>query len=684
MRFLSPGFLFALLTIVIPIIIHLFNFRKFKKVYFSNVRFLKNVEMQSSSKRELRDRLILASRVLGLIFLVLAFARPYIPNFVQENAFQHQVISIYIDNSFSMEAQNKEGRLLDEAKRRAKEIVSAYNLNDKFQLLSNDFEGQHQRLLSPEDFNNAVDAIEISPARKNISQIISRQKDIFFTEPNSPKSIYLISDFQKNMLDAEAIPADSSIHIRLIRIKSNSQANISIDSIWFNSAIHRPGDAEKLIVRLKNNSDEEALNIPIKLVINNEQKALATLSIKARSSAIDTLHFSALKAGWQQAVVEISDFPLVFDDKFYFSFKVQDSMPILIVNGASENNFLNSLFQSDPFFKPTNVSATNLNYSQLDTYPIIILNEPNDLSLGISQQLQNYCQRGGHLIVFPNLTIDQKGLINFLQGLKTDVPDQLVSGEERVNSINQAHPLFVGVFDKVSQKLDLPTVKKYLRFTSLSKTNRKNILELPGNQLFFAEYAFGAGKIYLSAVPLNDESSNFARHAIFVPIIYQSALLSIRNQQLFYDLNRVQVIDLPKLFLSKNQTLTLRNENFETIPDLRQNVQVSEILIADQIKQSGNYQLVKNDSLLSVLSFNDAGAESDLSYASNREINAIFDAKKPEIMEAQAGSIKNMIKSADQGISLWKVCLILALLFFAAEILLIRFYNKTQIKPQIN
>src|SRR3989339_322968 len=143
MRFLSPGFLFALLTIAIPVIIHLFNFRKFKKVYFSNVRFLKNVQIQTSSRQHLKDRLILATRILAISFLVLAFARPYIPVADQQNAFQQEVLSIYIDNSYSMEAVNKEGTLLDEAKRRAREIASAYSLNDKFQLLTNDFGGKY-------------------------------------------------------------------------------------------------------------------------------------------------------------------------------------------------------------------------------------------------------------------------------------------------------------------------------------------------------------------------------------------------------------------------------------------------------------------------------------------------------------------------------------------------------------
>jgi len=684
MRFLSPGFLFALLTVVIPILIHLFNFRKFKKVYFSNVRFLKNVEIQNQSKRQLKDRLILASRILGIAFLVFAFARPYIPDASQNNSFQNQVLSIYIDNSSSMEAQNKEGMLLDEAKRRAKEIASAYSLNDKFQILTNDFEGKDQRLLSLEEFQNAIDAVEISPAQKNINQIISRQKDVFLKEPNSRKTIYIISDFQNNTLAEQAIPADSSFVIRLVRVKSNPQPNISIDSLWFNTAIHKPGDFEKIIVRLKNNSEEEATNIPIKLFINKEQKALGSLSIKARSTATDTLTFSGLSSGWKEAFVEITDYPLVFDDKFYFSFKVEESMPVLIINGTTENNYLNALFQSDTFFKLTNTSSGTINYAALDTYPLIILNELPELSAGLAQQLQAYCKRGGSLMVFPDLNVDQRGLKNFLQGLNTDLPEEVVSRDERVSIINLQHPLFAGVFEKANQKMDLPSVKKYVRYTSLSKTNRKNILELPGNQLFLSEYGFGTGKIYLSAVPLNDESTNFAKHAIFVPIMYQAAFLSIRNQQLFYDLNSEQVIDLPKIVLNPNQTLKLKKEAFETIPDLRQNDHLSQILIADQIRQSGSYQLFKGDSLLAILSLNNAGFESDLSYASNQEINANFEGRKPELIELDGGSIENKIKSVNQGISLWKVCLILALIFFAAEILLIRFYNKTQIKTQIN
>jgi hypothetical protein len=621
---------------------------------------------------------------LGLTFLVLAFSRPYIPDPAQENSFQNQVLSVYIDNSFSMETLNREGTLLDEAKRRAREIASAYSLNDKFQLLTNDFEGKYQRLLNLEEFQNAVDEVQISSARKDLSSIISRQKDVFLKEPNSRKTIYVISDFQNNVLSPQAIPKDSSIAMRLVRLNSNSQPNVSIDSLWFSSAIHKPGDSEQLIVKLINNSDEEAINIPIKLFINKEQKAIGSLTVKARSSATDTLSFSNLKAGWQNAELEITDYPVVFDNKFYFSFNVQNSLPVLVLNGGLENVYLNSIFRSDPFFQLRNSSLGSLNYSGLDSFPLVILNELPEISEGLSQQLQAYCKRGGNIFVFPDLKNDRSALKNFLQSLGTDYPLEVLAAENRVSVINLQHPIYNGVFENVPQKIDLPIVKKYLRYSSLSNTTRQNLLELPGNIAFLSEYSFGNGKIYLSAVPLNTESSNFANHSIVVPIMYQAALLSIGAQNLFYQLNMDQMIELPKITLNPNQNLKLRKDMFEAIPDLRQNENLSQLYIADQIKQVGNYQLLKNDSLLAILSFNDAGSESDMTYASDQEIRDSFEGKKIELLEPEAGSIENMIKSVNQGSSLWKVCLILALVFFATEILLIRYYNKALLKPQNN
>ena len=120
------------------IIIHLFNFRRFKKVPFTNVVFLRELKEETSSRSRLRHLLVLLTRLLAVAFLVLAFAQPYIPSEKQTQRAGIQTVSVFIDNSFSMEAQSREGSRLDIARNRARDIAMSYRPSDRFQVLTND------------------------------------------------------------------------------------------------------------------------------------------------------------------------------------------------------------------------------------------------------------------------------------------------------------------------------------------------------------------------------------------------------------------------------------------------------------------------------------------------------------------------------------------------------------------
>lgn len=127
MQFVYPAFLFGLAALAIPVIIHLFNFRRFKTVYFTNVRFLKNIQEETATKSKLKHLFILLSRLLAIAFLVFAFAQPFIPSNQSAKTTAHRAVSIYIDNSFSMEAVNNDEQLLNIAKRKAEEITGIYS-----------------------------------------------------------------------------------------------------------------------------------------------------------------------------------------------------------------------------------------------------------------------------------------------------------------------------------------------------------------------------------------------------------------------------------------------------------------------------------------------------------------------------------------------------------------------------
>jgi len=674
MHFIYPTFLFALLTLAIPVLIHLFNFRRYQKVYFSNVQFLKEVKEQQSSRRNLRERLILASRMLALAFLVFAFARPFIRNKSTINPAGQQAISIFVDNSYSMQTPNAEGRLLDEAKGRAREIASAYSLNDRFQLLTQDFEGKHQRLLNRQEFNDAVDVVKISAQSRTLQQIIARQQSLLQAQQGSRQSSYIISDFQKKGTSTTALKIDTGFNVNLVQLKANSLPNVAVDSVWLINAVHRPGETEKLVIKLHNYAGQDAKGVPLKLLINGMQKALGSFSVKARATRQDTLTFSGLQAGWQQGQVLLQDNPVIFDNQFFFTFNVKAQMPVLLVNGGEPNKYLQAAFKADPFFAPASTNNGNVNYAGLSNYPLVVLSDIKNISTGLAQQLKTYVAKGGTLAVFPADGADLASYRSLLQPAGAAYPEKLITEATRVSNLNLQNSLFKTVFEDVPRSPDLPIVQKYYQLSAGTQVSNESLMELPGRQPFWAGYRSGAGKIYVSAVPLHEDYSNLPRHALLLPILYRMALVSGHDQPLFYTIGNTTAIEAAPVQLNEKQILKLSNGTQTLIPDARQQEGSTLLYVADQIQQPGNYQLKKQDSLIAVIGFNNNRTESDLTYLDKVDLKQLLP-NGGQILQPGKGSLQGAVTDTNFGQQLWKLCIILALVFVAAEILLIRFYR---------
>ncbi|MBS1533286.1 MAG: BatA domain-containing protein [Bacteroidetes bacterium] len=672
MHFLYPAFLFALAALAIPVVIHLFNFRKYQKVYFSNVQFLREVQEQQASRRNLKERLILAARLLTILFLVLAFARSFIPGSNTVNSGKQQALSIFVDNSYSMQTLNKEGSLLDEAKRRAKEIASAYSINDRFQLLTQDFEGKHQRLLSRDEFDDAVDAVKISPQSRTLQQIINRQEGLLDEQQGVARSAYIISDFQKNMAGGNTAKANKSVHYNLIQLTASELPNVAVDSVSMLAAVHRPGENEKLVVKLHNYAGEKAEKVALKLIINNEQKALGAYTLDAHAVQDDTLSFSGLQSGWQRGHIQLQDNPVTFDNDFWFTFNVKQQLPVLLIDGGTENLFLKAVFATDPFFAAKRVTDGNVDYASLGAYPVIAMSDVRTVSTGLAQQLKAYVNNGGTLVFFPADEADLANYKDFLQSINAAWPDKIDSVSAKVSAINLQNPVFKNIFESYPQNPDLPSVKKHYQLSSAARG--ENLMELPGRQAFWSGYNSGKGKVYISAVPLNDNYSNLQRHALFVPIMLRIALLSGHDQPLFYTLGRDESIEVPPVQVNEKQVLKLIRGGHAIIPDLRQRGENTQLFISDQLQETGIYDLKRQDSLVSAIAFNDNRKESDMSYFASSDLKQIFP-QAGNVLQPGPGSLKSAVAQLNFRLQLWKLCVILALIFLAAEILLVRFYN---------
>ncbi len=690
MSFLYPYMLWGLLAVSIPVIIHLFNFRKFRKVYFTNVRFLEELKQQTRKQSKLRHLLVMISRMLAIAALILAFAQPYIPR--QKNAARPDAVNqvnIYIDNSFSMEALTSTGSLLENAKLKAKEITAAYRSTDLFMLTTNEFEGRHQRWVSREEFIQLLDDISATPAFRTISAVVNRQNDSYFNTPGQTKISYLISDFQTPILDFDKIKADSLMSVRLVPLKAVKTENLYIDSCWFVSPVHQVDQSVKLIVRVVNESETNYEKVPLKLSVNGNQKALASFDVKPGTFRDVELPFTNNAEGIQFGTVEITDYPVIFDDQMFLVYNVARSIPVLSINGREESIYLNSLFGKDSAFEFVNNSYKNIDYNRLQDYDLVILNELDDLSSGLMHELSVFLQNGGTLLIIPSATANMGNYQEFLTSAGSNYYTGFNKEETRVTELDKENPVFADVFEKTPQgdrnldNTDLPMVKGFYGITRQAQSSQIVIMSMLNGKPFMTRESDGNGRIFLLAVPLQDEYSNFARHALFVPALYRIALLSAATDPLYYIIGRDNNIELSNTYITGDNTLKIvsASGDLEFIPGQQNLNQKLSLHVYDQIRKAGHYKLLKNNDIIKGLAFNYNRKESAMKFAGQAELDDLisrYSLKNFEILSDKGKPLTDTIKDMNQGTLLWKLFIILALVFLATEVILLRFWRKVQ------
>lgn len=693
MSFVYPQFLFALCAVIIPIVIHLFNFRRFKKVYFSDIRFLKEIKQQTQNRNRIKHLLILLTRILAVSFLVFAFAQPFLPLDNKHTVTGIQALSIYVDNSFSMENVNKNGMLLDEAKKTAREVALAHSQSDLFQLLTNDFEGKHQRLLSREEFLTSLDEIKTGPANKTIAAVLSRQEETLRKAETKNKKSFIISDFQRSFSDFNNITNDTSIKIILLPLSANLQNNLYVDSCWFESPVHQLNKEEKLFVRIKNLSANNLENIPVKLFLNNQQKTPASFSIAPNESKEISLSFIVKEPGIQQGRIEITDYPVTYDDKFYFSFNVAKHIFISCIASPSPFNTISdsrqsilSLFGKDSLFILNIQDENKIDYSSLATQQLIVLSELKTISSGLSQELGRFVQNGGSLIVFPSVETDTSSYKSLLAALGANFYLKKDTTDTKVDWVNYESDVFLDVFEKPAsngaekrnENIDLPVVQDHYTQSHSNRTSEEVLLKMKNGDPFFSKYTNAKGKVYLSAIPLNAGWSNLARHAIFVPLMYKIALNSQPSTELFYTIGKNNAIDVNAKLTDENVFKIKGDNNFEVIPENRVLDQRPLIFVHDQVKEAGNYQLFAGKEPLSGISFNYDRKESDLSRYSPEELVSLYEKENlPNFSLIDTGNkdVTKILADIGQGKQLWKWCILLVLVFLAAETALLRLWK---------
>ncbi len=669
MNFLYPQFFWALLALTIPVIVHLFNFRRYKTVYFSNNRFLQAIQKKSQSFNQLRHLIILCCRLLALALLVTAFTQPFLP--AQESSgSESQYAAIYIDNSLSMKTRGTEGPLLDQARGQAVELIKSLPENFNIQIVSNHFEGREQRYYTRNEAIEMVDRLSPSQAYRTESEIQSRIAGPWqnINTEKGELQLFLLSDFQRSQFSTLETFDREDWNTRFIRFEAaNETPNVAIDSVWFGQPVFQPGFDQEVQIQLSNYGASEMPGISVKLEINDELVAARELDIPAGAREQIAFTIRPEERGNYRGKVTLDAGEPYFDNEFYFTFSIKEPLRILAI-GEQHKSTLERLYQDETYNLNT-TPLNQINYGEIPSYKLIILDGLQNFPSGLQSALQNNLAEGGNVVVIPSLETDKD--LQVLQGLGISSLQSLVEQEQKGAEVSYNDLLFENVFTERSRNLQLPYASSYLR---LSSSGGYRVIRFENGDPLLMRYPRENGQVVVWATSLDAEKSSLSRHPILVPVMLNAALYSSSRSPLYNAAGRNSGQQFEQ---SGNPEIPLSVAvgGQELIPPQRKRGKKIEIYSLPAEVEPGIYPVQKEENTQGLLAVNVDSRESKWSFWSAREMENAALSEAPEVLAGNASFLGERFQNLYNGYPLWRWFLAGALLFLLLEMLLLKLWK---------
>jgi hypothetical protein len=323
------------------------------------------------------------------------------------------------------------------------------------------------------------------------------------------------------------------------------------------------------------------------------------------------------------------------------------------------------------------VPSGSLDYSQIKGNQFVVLSNLNSISSGLSAALITFLANGGTVCLFPGYKADLESYTAFLSSMGLNSLTAQKEEEQEVAKIDLQQGLFKDVFEKVPENMGLPKVRKYYPINGKIASLDQAVLTLKNGGDFLTKNTFKSGTIYICASPLDKDYSDLPVHAIFAPMLYKMAIMGNRSETMSYVIGDKKGIEIASKGGGTDKVYKVKGEQVEFIPE--QFALGNKVLLGlkDQIKKSGFYKVsLENSDSADVIAFNYDRRESNLSFYKVDEMKAKYNEPNMTVVNSIGMEVAQVIKEMDRGVSLWKACLILALIALAAETLLLRFWRR--------
>ena len=663
MTFLYPQFLYGLLALAVPVIVHLFNFRRSKKVYFSSNKFLQKVQKVHSSKRKLKHYLILASRLLFIFFLVMVFAQPFIP--ASKETFNKRVV-IYLDNSLSMTNESDESVMaLDKGVQLVNQVLESYPDNTEYKIITNDFSSFSSIYRSKAELMDFVTELKPSGISRTADEIYRKVIQDF--SPSSAFDIYWLSDFQKStyLNELRVEERDTLNRFHVIPLYFTSKSNIYIDSLFLESPLMPGQNQVNINVRLKNGGEQKAEDLLVKVFVDEVQNATSSVSVPAKGTAEVMFNIPLFTDKVIQGRISIDEYPVTFDNEFYFVLDPGRKINVLELRNANSPNNIALVYANEEIFSYRSMDISNIDYNEIDKTDLLILNQVDNIGSSAINKIKQFSRDHNSVVIIPGYLSDDSETSALLDGLMLKKVD--TTAFYRLAVPDFSNPFFEKVFQEPTPQVNMPEAKVMFDQLKLGI----GLLKYKNGDHFLSRIN---PSIYLFSVPFSERFTNFQHHALFVPVMYQIAVNSLNNSSpLYYSLNDKSIVYNMDTLMQES-ILKLSTPSYEFIPSQRFMGNAISIDLPKNEMSQGVFSALINGKEIGKMAFNIENIESEFEQLNKDEISTYFNKLNAVVWEAvEAEDLGAEIQESYQGVPLWKYALVLCLIFLLIEILLIRF-----------
>jgi len=540
--FLYPVFLYGLVAASLPVLIHLLNRRKLKRIRFPAVRFILLSQKRISRSYRLRHWLLLALRTLAVVFLALLLANPIFQVGAGLFAGGGPVnLVVLLDNSLSM-TWSGDGDGFKQAKEAARLLISGLNDGDRAALIPTNISGKEPFRLKgqKEILRKELDAVEIADGTANFAAALGKAYELL-SEPAAQKEIRLITDMGLTGWDQFSLSTlkqvDPSIPLKTLRVVSKQPPlNATVKEIRLGGQSVGANLPLQIEATVANFGDGEIKELLVQLSIDGQNKEQKLTTVPPRGEATVSFQTRLSAPGTHFGQVTLKKEGLAGNSAAHFALDAQDKLKILVVDGDPQT----SLAQSETFFlsralnpagekdsslfSPTVILADGLAAASLDSYQAVILCNVASLPDVWLAKLQSFVQQGGGLLVFTGDRVQAESYNRLAHGapplLPAEVRERKLGAEssgEKIEKIDLSHPALQGFSDVIlSESMKSTRVWGYARTAGAGGTV---LIALANGDPLLMERRVGAGRVMLMATSADRDWNDLPVKTAYLPFV---------------------------------------------------------------------------------------------------------------------------------------------------------------------